>query len=53
MANGFPNRFAAGRISEVVGKKAIEVDRYQRRMGMVYGAENSLKGMMEDPRLKK
>lgn len=45
----FQTRFAAGRISEVVGKKAIEVDRYQRRMGMVYGAENSLKGMMEDP----
>ena len=48
----FQTRFAAGRISEVVGKKAIEVDRYQRRMGMVYGAENSLKGMMEDPKAK-
>jgi len=48
----FQTRFAAGRISEVVGKKAIEVDRYQRRMGMVYGAENSLKGMMENPKAK-
>jgi penicillin amidase len=48
----FQTRFAAGRIAEVVGKKAIEVDRYQRRMGMVYGAENSLKGMMEDPKSK-
>ena len=38
----FQTRFAAGRISEIVGEKAIEVDRYQRRMGMVYGAENSL-----------
>ena len=45
----FQTRFAAGRLSEVVGAKAIELDRYQRRMGMVYGAENSLKGMMEDP----
>ncbi|WP_443944167.1 penicillin acylase family protein [Pedobacter sp. AW1-32] len=45
----FQTRFAAGRISEVVGKKAIEVDRYQRRMGMVYGAEKSLEGMMADP----
>ena len=45
----FQTRFAAGRISEVVGEKAIEVDRYQRRMGMVYGAENSLEGMMADP----
>ncbi|RZK42910.1 MAG: penicillin acylase family protein [Pedobacter sp.] len=48
----FQTRFAAGRISEVVGEKAIEVDRYQRRMGMVYGAENSLKGMMADPKSK-
>ncbi|TKC08224.1 penicillin acylase family protein [Pedobacter polaris] len=48
----FQTRFAAGRIAEVVGIKAIEVDRYQRRMGMVYGAENSLKGMMADPKAK-
>ncbi len=45
----FQTRFAAGRISEVVGAKAIEVDKYQRRMGMMYGAENSLQGMMADP----
>jgi penicillin amidase len=44
----FQTRFAAGRISEVVGEKAIELDKYQRRMGMLYGAENSLKGMMAD-----
>ena len=48
----FQTRFAAGRISEVVGEKAIEVDKYQRRMGMVYGAENSLEGMMADPHAK-
>ncbi len=48
----FQTRFASGRLCEVVGKKAIEVDRYQRRMGMVYGAENSLKGMMEDPKAR-
>lgn len=48
----FQTRFAAGRISEVVGKKAIELDKYQRRMGMVYGAENSLQGMMADPQSK-
>lgn len=45
----FQTRFAAGRISEVVGKKAIELDKYQRRMGMVFGAERSLEGMMADP----
>jgi penicillin amidase len=45
----FQTRYAAGRLSEVVGKKALELDRYQRHMGMVYGAENSLSGMMENP----
>lgn len=48
----FQTRFAAGRLSEVVGRKAIELDRYQRRMGMVYGAEKSLEGMMADPESK-
>lgn len=48
----FQTRFAAGRISEVVGKKAIELDKYQRRMGMVFGAEHSLAGMMADPKSK-
>ena len=28
----FQTRFASGRLCEVVGEKAIEVDRYQRRM---------------------
>jgi penicillin amidase len=46
----FQTRYAAGRISEVVGARAVELDRYQRRMGMVYGAENSLRGMMADPK---
>ena len=46
----FQTRFASGRLCEVVGEKAIEVDRYQRRMGMVYGAENSIKGMLENPK---
>jgi penicillin amidase len=44
-------RSASGRLAEVVGPKALEVDRYHRRMGMVYGAENSLKEMMKDPRI--
>jgi len=45
----FQTHAAAGRISEIVGAKAIELDRFQRRMGMVYGAKNSLAGMMADP----
>jgi len=45
-------RSAAGRLAEVVGNKALETDRYHRRMGMVYGAENSLQKMMQDPQTK-
>lgn len=45
-------RAAAGRISELLGKKALNYDRGQRRKGMVYGAENSLRAMERDPRTK-
>ncbi|RYD92341.1 MAG: penicillin acylase family protein, partial [Sphingobacteriales bacterium] len=41
-------RKAAGRLSEVIGEKTFETDRYNRRMGMVYGAENTLRGIMKD-----
>ena len=42
-------RSASGRLSEIAGPAALEIDRYHRRMGMVYGAENGLKGVMKDP----
>lgn len=45
-------RAAAGRVSEILGEKALKFDRDQRRKGMVYGAENSLKAMEADPRSK-
>jgi penicillin amidase len=48
----FQTHYAAGRLTEVVGDKALEQDRFQRRMGSVYGAENSLAGMIEDPKGK-
>lgn len=48
----FQTYFAGGRISELVGEKGIESDKFQRRMGSVYGAENSLKGMEEDEKSK-
>jgi penicillin amidase len=48
----FQTRFAAGRLSEVVGAQAIPLDQHQRRMGMVFGAEKSLEGMMQDPKSK-
>ena len=40
---------AAGRISEIVGDRALDHDRSQRRLGMVYAAEKSLKVMKENP----
>lgn len=43
-------RAAAGRVSEVIGEKGLKFDRTQRRKGMVYGAQNSLKVMEADPR---
>jgi penicillin amidase len=42
-------REAAGRLAEVIGPKALDIDRYHRRMGMVYGAENTLRGMLKNP----
>ena len=45
-------RAAGGRVSEVLGEKALNFDREQRRKGMVYGAENSLSAMEADPRTK-
>jgi len=47
----FQTRFAAGRLSEVIGPKALDIDRFQRRMGMTFGAENMMKTMMADPEI--
>lgn len=46
----FQNRAAAGRLSEVLGNKTaiINYDRQQRRLGMVYGAENAVKEIEKD-----
>ena len=35
----FQTHAAAGRLSEIVGKKAIDYDRDKRRLGMVFAAE--------------
>lgn len=43
---------AAGRVSEIVGEKALEVDRLQRRIGMGYGAENAEAYISKDPHSK-
>ncbi|MBS1616141.1 MAG: penicillin acylase family protein [Bacteroidetes bacterium] len=45
-------RAAAGRVSEVIGAKALDYDRGIRREGMVWGAQHSLAAMEKDPRTK-
>ena len=50
----FQTHAAAGRLSEVMGPKSgstdfVAVDRFFRRLGMVYAAENSLKEMEANP----
>lgn len=48
----FQIRAAGGILSEVIGEAAINYDRRQRRKGMVFGAENNLKVMENDPETK-
>ncbi|MEQ1553001.1 MAG: penicillin acylase family protein [Ferruginibacter sp.] len=43
---------AAGRASEMVGEIALKHDREFRRLGMVFGAENSLQEMEKDVQIK-
>jgi penicillin amidase len=38
----FQTHAAAGRLSEIIGPKALNYDRAQRRKGMVFGAENTI-----------
>lgn len=46
----FQTHAAAGRIAEIVGDRALELDRFTRRMGMGYGAEQAVKAMLTDPK---
>jgi penicillin G amidase len=48
----FQTMAAAGRLSEIIGKKALNFDREQRRLGMVYAAKNSVKEAEKDPLTK-
>lgn len=43
---------AAGRVSEILGGNALDFDRTQRRLGMVYGAKNSWNEMKKDSIVK-
>ncbi|GAA3631357.1 penicillin acylase family protein [Flavivirga jejuensis] len=44
----FQTLASAGRLSEIIGEKALNYDRAQRRKGMVFGAENSLEIIKAD-----
>src|SRR5882672_8092233 len=48
----FQTHAAAGRISEIIGPAALDFDRGQRRLGMVYAAQNSLDEMQKDSTVK-
>lgn len=39
---------AAGRLAEILGPKFIERDRFQRRLGMLHGAQKDLEAMQKD-----
>src|SRR6187402_2174897 len=47
----FQTMAASGRISEILGRdpRFLRHDREQRRLGMVYGAENAVKEIEKDP----
>ena len=44
----FQTHAASGRLSEIVGEKAKGYDQFQRRIGMVYGAKNTLEVLKQD-----
>ncbi|MCS7073158.1 MAG: penicillin acylase family protein, partial [Bacteroidia bacterium] len=48
----FQTHAAAGRISEIVGEKAVEFDRFKRRSGMSFGAKRALEALEQDPDAK-
>lgn len=48
----FQTLASAGRLSEILGKMTIEYDRYQRRIGMIFAAENVVKGLTGSPESK-
>ncbi|NOT76647.1 MAG: penicillin acylase family protein [Cyclobacteriaceae bacterium] len=45
----FQTHAAAGRVSEIVGSAALDYDRRQRRLGMVFAAKRAVEVMETDP----
>ncbi len=48
----FQTRVAAGRLSEILGEERLPIDRMFRRLGMVYGAEQTMQQAEKNPELK-
>lgn len=44
----FATRATAGRLSEILGKRTLEIDRDKRRKGMMFAAENTLEVWKKD-----
>lgn len=44
----FSTHAAAGRVSEIVGERALNYDRYQRKIGMTFGAEQTYSEILKD-----
>jgi penicillin amidase len=44
--------YAAGRVSEVVGPMGIQQDRFNRRFGMLWAAENALEAFRSNPNVR-
>lgn len=49
----FQTLYAAGRLSEVVGEVALDLDKFQRKIGMVWSAEHTLSYIEHDERMIK
>jgi penicillin amidase len=49
----FQTHAAAGRVSEIIGDRALAYDRTKRRLGMIYAAENMLKEIEANANTKK
>ena len=48
----FETRAAAGRLSEILGKRTVDFDRFRRRIGLTTAAENMTRVALHDPELR-
>ncbi len=48
----FQTYVAGGRLSEILGEERLPLDRFFRRIGMVYGAEQTMERMNKNPLMK-